>query len=171
MMNISFLCAFTMLYLAPILLASPTYVAPLSIGAFLSIFGIGFVVMSLTAHSSNRMRKASKRQANFIALTSFTEFIAATIGLVIGLATDTWWPLGPLLVGTVALHFLSLTMVYHRIVDYYALTLTVMTLVLLVAAPISPLWNLWAVSGSIVAACTTLYIVELSHTLRACQKP
>lgn len=166
--NIGFLCTFTILYLIPILSTSSVYLAFLAAGLFLALFGVGLVFTRLVTSSPAKIHKVrSRKQAVLITITSFAEFGAAAIGLWIGFWLDIWWLFGILLAGTVAVHFLSLTWTYRRTLDYYALTLAIISLLLLITSPMPLLRDLWAVSGAIMASCTALYVVELSCTLRS----
>ncbi|MDO5049901.1 MAG: hypothetical protein Q4D87_08480 [Actinomycetaceae bacterium] len=162
--NIALLAMFTVMYLVPVVLVSETRVAVIAGALFVGLFGVGLTLIRVLPLPARR--NVTKLQGSFIALTSIAELIAVLTGLGIGFITDAWSPFGLLLVGSVAMHFLSLTIAYRRVADYFALTLVVVSFVLLVVQPITPLWDLWAIAGSIVAASTALYIVELSRFLR-----
>ncbi|WP_297555709.1 hypothetical protein [uncultured Actinomyces sp.] len=162
--NIVLLSIFTAMYLAPIALASSIRNVLIAIALFVVLFAVGLAITRAPLAPSKR---PTKRQAGLVGLTSMLELVAVIAGLIIGFVADAWWPFGVLLVGSVALHFLTLLLAYRRRSDYFALTLVVVAFALLVVSPISPLWDLWAVAGGIVAACTALYIVEPARTLRA----
>ena len=169
--NIGLLSFFTVLYLVPLFLTSSMRISLIAVGVLLIVFGVGLVTAISKRRAPGELREISKAEATFIGVTSFLEFVAVIIGLAIGFISDVWWPFGLLLVGSVVLHFFSLTLAYRRPADYFAFACVVVAFVLLIVNPLSPLWDLWALVGAIVAATTALYVVELARTLRKTQKP
>ena len=161
--NVIMLCMFTIVYLVPIGLASSMRMRLLAIGIFLAVLIVGSAI-ALTGTPSRRI--PTSRAEKFVGLTAFGESIAAIVGLIVGFVTGNWWPFGVLLLGSVALHFISLAVAFFRRADYIAIACIFISLTMAIVNPLETLWDSWAIAGALAAGSTAMYVIVIGRSLR-----
>lgn len=71
-------------------------------------------------------RKPTAGQLRWIGITSALEGLALAVAVIIAVATGVWWPVLPVMLTAVAVHFCALDIAFRRAVDRWAVVCTIM---------------------------------------------
>ncbi|WP_058235483.1 hypothetical protein [Devriesea agamarum] len=161
--NAIFLIIFTLIYLAPLIIAD-CWVARISgMCAAVMVFLIGVLIVRKRPGVTRRL---SKTQGLAVGMTSIAEFFAVVVGLLAGFTMDKWWWFGVLTLGAVTVHFVALTVAFRRPIDGALLPVMVIASAIVILAEPHDLWNYWSVAGSLAAGCTATYAFAMVTFLR-----
>lgn len=158
----------------PLLIFAVLYLGVLAVAAN-ALWAAGCAAMAgMVAVISWRLGAAPRRmptglQLRAVSLTSALEGVALIIAVAVGALSGVWWPVLPIVLTAVAVHFCALDVAFRRAVDHWA------SGCLMVAATVAWIFSrtalpwIWPLTAAIAAGACLGYAIALA-AVRADQR-
>ncbi|MBI9001253.1 hypothetical protein M0E87_09085 [Corynebacterium sp. CCM 9185] len=135
-----------------------------------TVAGLGVAVgIALVAWLLSRRRPEqavpSPAATRFVNITSALEGIAITVAYILGFF-DLWWLFLPLVLTSVALHFISMLIAYRRAIDWFVAPVSLAATALAWSAGTTDFSNEWAIAGGMLSGCCAGYALTLLSVAR-----